>query len=320
MYTKYRNVQESTEMKELELKAVAKINLGLDVLRKREDGYHELRMVMQSIGIYDTIQLKITEEPGIRVVTSHPELPTGEDNLAYRAAKLLMDEFGIGRGLQIDLQKRIPVAAGLAGGSSDAASVLMGVNELFDLHLSQEDLMKRGVRLGADIPYCIMRGTALAEGIGEKLTRLPDAPECFVLLAKPGIHVSTGFVYGNLRADSLTDHPDIDGQTEAIRNGDFYRMAELMGNVLETVTVPAHPVIRKIQEEMMRLGAVNAMMSGSGPTVFGLFDSRERAQSAYETLRRETLAPEVFLTEFFRPEQSVAFMRDGACDSRHESL
>lgn len=307
-------------MKELELKAVAKINLGLDVLRKREDGYHELRMVMQSIGIYDTIQLKITEEPGIRVVTSHPELPTGEDNLAYRAAKLLMDEFGIGRGLQIDLQKRIPVAAGLAGGSSDAASVLMGVNELFDLHLSQEDLMKRGVRLGADIPYCIMRGTALAEGIGEKLTRLPDAPECFVLLAKPGIHVSTGFVYGNLRADSLTDHPDIDGQTEAIRNGDFYRMAELMGNVLETVTVPAHPVIRKIQEEMMRLGAVNAMMSGSGPTVFGLFDSRERAQSAYETLRRGTLAPEVFLTEFFRPEQSVAFMRDGACDSRHESL
>lgn len=307
-------------MKELELKAVAKINLGLDVLRKREDGYHELRMVMQSIGIYDTIQLRITEEPGIRVVTSHPELPTGEDNLVYRAAKLLMDEFGIGRGLQIDLQKRIPVAAGLAGGSSDAASVLMGVNELFDLHLSQEDLMKRGVRLGADIPYCIMRGTALAEGIGEKLTRLPDAPECFVLLAKPGIHVSTGFVYGNLRADSLTDHPDIDGQTEAIRNGDFYRMAELMGNVLETVTVPAHPVIRKIQEEMMRLGAVNAMMSGSGPTVFGLFDSRERAQSAYETLRRETLAPEVFLTEFFRPEQSVAFMRDGACDSRHESL
>ncbi|MDO4297081.1 MAG: 4-(cytidine 5'-diphospho)-2-C-methyl-D-erythritol kinase [Lachnospiraceae bacterium] len=290
-------------MKELELKAVAKINLGLDVLRKREDGYHDLRMVMQSIGLHDTIQLKVTDEAGIQVTTNHPELPTGEDNLVYRAAKLLMDEFGIGKGLRIHLEKQIPVAAGLAGGSSDAASVLTGVNDLFGLQLSQEELMKRGVRLGADIPYCIMRGTALAEGIGEKLTRLPDAPDCLVLLAKPGIHVSTGFVYGNLRADSLAFHPDIDGQVEAIRNGDFYQMAELMGNVLETVTVPAHPVIREIQDEMLRLGAVNAMMSGSGPTVFGLFDSREKAQNAYEVLRNGTLAPEVFLTEFYKPEE-----------------
>lgn len=286
-------------MKELKLKAMAKINLGLDVLRKREDGYHDLRMVMQSIYLYDQIFLQQTEEPGIQVTTNLSYLPTNEDNLVYRAAKLLLDEFELTGGVRIELKKYIPVAAGLAGGSSDAAAVLVGVNRLFDLGLSQEELMKRGVKIGADVPYCIMRGTALAEGIGEQLTRLPNAPDMHVVLAKPPIHVSTGFVYGNLKADQLAYHPDIDAQVQAIRDGDCYKMAACMGNVLETVTIPAHPVIQEIKDCMMQAGAVNAMMSGSGPTVFGLFDDQEKAQAAYEKLSGGNMAKNVFLTKFF---------------------
>ena len=219
-------------MKELTLKAMAKVNLGLDVLRKREDGYHDLRMVMQSVYLYDKIRMTVKAEPGIVLRTNLRYLPTGADNLVCRAAQLLINEFGIEGGVSMDLQKHIPVAAGLAGGSSDAAAVLVGMNRLFRLGLSLEELQQRGVKLGADIPYCLQRGTALAEGIGEQLTVLPKAPNCFVLLAKPKVHVSTKFVYGNLRAGELSYHPDIDGQIQAIRDGDFYKMAELMGNVL----------------------------------------------------------------------------------------
>ena len=286
-------------MKTLVLKAKAKINLGLDVLAKRPDGYHELRMVMQSIGLHDEICLTVTQEPGIRIRTDAPGLPTDKRNLAYRAAALLMEEFGIGQGLKISLNKKIPMAAGLAGGSADAAAVLKGVSRLFGLNLSMEELQKRGVQLGADIPYCIMMGTALAEGIGEKLTRLPDAPACHVLLAKPPVEVSTGFVYGNLKVDRLEKHPDIDGQTAAIRDGDLKKMAALMGNVLETVTIPVHPVIRELKDEMRSLGAVGAMMSGSGPTVFGLFDEEDRAGEAYERMKHSRGDDcEVILTRF----------------------
>lgn len=286
-------------MNELKLKAMAKINLGLDVLRRREDGYHDLRMIMQSIYLYDQIELRKKQQPGIQVEVNLSYLPANEDNLVYRAAKLLMDEFAIIEGVQIRLQKYIPVAAGLAGGSSDAAAVLVGMNRMFGLNLSQEQLMERGVKIGADVPYCIMRGTALAEGIGERLTRLPNAPEVHVLLAKPPIHVSTQFVYGNLKANALTAHPDIDGQIQAIRDGDLYAMADKMGNVLETVTIPAHPVIREIKDGMMEQGAVNAMMSGSGPTVFGLFDDQQKAQAAYDRMMESGLAKQVFLTRFF---------------------
>lgn len=286
-------------MKELKLKAMAKINLGLDVLRKREDGYHDLRMVMQTICLYDQISLRVKEHPGITVNTNLSYLPTNEDNLVYRAARLLMDECNVKAGLEIGLKKYIPVAAGLAGGSSDAAAVLVGVNRLFELGFSKQELMERGVKIGADVPYCIMRGTALAEGIGEQLTKLPHAPGMQVLIAKPPIHVSTGFVYGNLKADQLVQHPDIDGQVQAIRDGDFYKMAELMGNVLETVTIPAHPVIQEIKDCMLAYGAVNAMMSGSGPTVFGLFDDEKKAQEAYKKLNGSELAKNVFLTKFF---------------------
>lgn len=286
-------------MRELKLKAMAKINLGLDVLRKREDGYHELRMIMQTIRLYDRVQLTVTEAPGIRVKTNLSFLPVNEDNLVYRAAKLLMEEFGVSKGIFINLEKHIPVAAGLAGGSSDAAAVLVGVNRLFGLGLSQEQLMERGVKLGADVPYCIMRGTALAEGIGEQLTALPAPPACYVLIAKPKIHVSTKFVYGNLRANELTEHPDIDGQIDALRSGNLKQLADLMGNVLETVTIPAYPVIQEIKDEMKRMGAVNAMMSGSGPTVFGLYDDKIAARKAYEKLKKGSIAKQVYLTEFF---------------------
>lgn len=287
------------DVNELKLKAMAKINLGLDVLRRREDGYHDLRMIMQSIYLYDQIELRKKQQPGIQVEVNLSYLPANEDNLVYRAAKLLMDEFAIIEGVQIRLQKYIPVAAGLAGGSSDAAAVLVGMNRMFGLNLSQEQLMERGVKIGADVPYCIMRGTALAEGIGERLTRLPNAPEVHVLLAKPPIHVSTQFVYGNLKANALTAHPDIDGQIQAIRDGDLYAMADKMGNVLETVTIPAHPVICEIKDCMMEQGAVNAMMSGSGPTVFGLFDDQQKAQAAYDRMMESGLAKQVFLTRFF---------------------
>ncbi len=287
-------------MRELKLKAMAKINLGLDVVRKREDGYHDLRMVMQSVYLYDRIRLVQSGRPEISVRTNLSYLPAGPENLVYKAAKLLMDECGIRSGVAIDLEKYIPVAAGLAGGSSDAAAVLVGMNRMFRLGFSLEELQQRGVKLGADIPYCLMRGTALAEGIGERLTPLPPAPECTVLLAKPKVHVSTKFVYGHLRANELEAHPDIDGQVQAIRDGDFDGMAGRMGNVLETVTIPAFPVIQKIKDAMLEYGAVNAMMSGSGPTVFGLFNDRKQAKAAYDRLRSGSMARDVYLTRFFQ--------------------
>lgn len=283
-------------MKEIRMKALAKINLGLDVVRKREDGYHEVRMIMQTVKLYDQIDIHKMDKPGIRLKTNLQYLPVDENNLAYRAARLLIEEFGIPKGVSIRLRKVIPIAAGMAGGSSDAAAVLVGLNRIFQLGLTKQELMERSVKLGADVPYCILRGTALAEGIGEKLTRLPAMPKCHVLLAKPGIHVSTKMVYTNLRADELVSHPDIDGQIAAIRERDLRRAAELMGNVLETVTIPAYPVIGKIKEKMMAYGALGAMMSGSGPTVFGLFEDEEKARYAYEKMRRGSLAKQVYLT------------------------
>lgn len=291
-------------MKHLGLKAYGKINLGLDVLRRREDGYHEVRMIMQTVGIYDRLDLHFREEPGIRIQTNLHYLPVNENNLVYKAARLLMDEFHVTNGIQIHLRKFIPVSAGMAGGSSDAAAVLFGVNKMFGLGLSAEELMKRGVKIGADVPYCVMRGTALAEGIGEVLTPLPAVPQCQVLIAKPGINVSTKFVYEKLRANELRpeEHPDIDGLIEAIGRGDVYAMADRFGNVLETVTIREYPVIRQLKEKMLELGAINSLMSGSGPTVFGLFTNPKAAQDAYEELRygaASGLARQVYLTNFY---------------------
>ena len=288
-------------MDTIRLKALAKINIGLDVLRRREDGYHDVKMIMQTVGIYDKICLNREKTPGIRVKTNLFYLPDNENNLVYKAAKLLMDEFSIEDGVSIDLNKYIPVAAGMAGGSSDAASVLYGMNKMFSLGLSQDELMRRGVKIGADVPYCIMRGTALAEGIGEILTPLPPMPACFVLVAKPGISVSTKFVYENLHANDLRpeQHPDIDAAIAGIRAGDLKATAQAMGNVLELVTAREYPVIEEIKNFMKKRGALNAMMSGSGPTVFGLFENKTTARNAFYQLRRTNLAKQVYLTEIY---------------------
>lgn len=296
-------------IKHLGLKAYGKINLGLDVLRRREDGYHEVRMIMQTVGIFDRIDLIRRSEPGIQVETNLYYLPTNENNLVYKAAKLLMDEFDVKEGLSIRLKKFIPVAAGMAGGSSDAAAVLFGVNKMFRLGLSAKELMERGVKIGADVPYCIMRGTALSEGIGEILTPLPPVPQCQVLIAKPAISVSTKYVYENLHANDLKpeQHPDIDAIIGAIREGDIYGIADNLGNVLETVTEKNYPVIRQIKDTMLEHGAIGSLMSGSGPTVFGLFTNPKAAQEAYETLRyndADGLAKQVYLTNFYNQKEN----------------
>lgn len=226
-------------------------------------------------------------------------LPTNENNLVYKAAKLLMDEFQIRDGIDVKLHKYIPVAAGMAGGSTDAAAVLYGMNRMFELGLSKEELMQRGVKIGADVPYCIMRGTALAEGIGEQLTALPPMVKCPILIAKPQISVSTKFVYENLKLDENTVHPDIDRLVEDIRRKDLAAITSDMGNVLETVTIPNYPVIAEIKEHMMEHGAAGAMMSGSGPTVFGLFDDKEKAVAAYEAMQASRLAKQVYLTSIY---------------------
>lgn len=285
-------------MDKIQLKALAKINLGLDVLRRREDGYHEVKMIMQTIGLHDDLEIRKTKTPGIQVKTNLYYLPTNENNLVYKAAKLLMDEFQIQDGVSIQLKKRIPVAAGMAGGSSDGAAVLWGINQMYGLGLSMQALMERGVRLGADVPYCIQRGTALAEGIGEKLSVLPPMPKCMILIAKPGISVSTKFVYENLHANDLKpeQHPDVDSMIEAMRQKDLGLLCSRMGNVLETVTIPAYPVINEIKRTMMDNGAIGSMMSGSGPTVFGIFDSPAAAKQAMKAVRAAKLAKQICLT------------------------
>lgn len=284
---------------DISLKALAKINLGLDVVRRREDGYHEVRMIMQTIQLYDRLDIKRTQEPGIQIQTNLSFLPVNENNLIYKAAKLLKDEFSITDGVSVKLDKRIPVAAGMAGGSTDAAAMLIGVNRLFSLGLTKRQLMERGVQIGADVPYCIMRGTALAEGIGEALSPLPPMVKCPVLIAKPSISVSTKFVYQNLKLDDTTIHPDIDRLIDDIKAKNLHDIAAHMGNVLETVTIPNYPVIDEIKKHMLSNGAVGAMMSGSGPTVFGLFDDEDTAKKAYKAMRSSHLARQVYLTSVY---------------------
>ena len=280
----------------IQLKALAKINLGLDVLRRREDGYHEVKMIMQTISLHDDLEIRRIKTPEIQVKTNLYYLPTNENNLVYKAAKLLMDEFGIKEGVAIQLKKRIPVAAGMAGGSTDGAAVLWGMNQMYGLGLSRQELMERGVKLGADVPYCVQRGTALAEGIGERLSVLPSMPKCTILIAKPGISVSTKFVYENLHANDLKPEQHPDRMIEAMKEKNLDLLCERMGNVLETVTIPAYPVIQEIKEHMMACGAAGAMMSGSGPTVFGIFHSPVQAKAAMKDLKVNGLAKQLYLT------------------------
>ena len=280
-------------------RAYAKINIGLDVLRRRADGYHEVKMIMQTVDIYDELVLERRKQPGIELRMDNSELPSGGDNLICRAADLLFREKEITGGVNISLTKRIPISAGMAGGSADAAAALRGVNELFDLGYSLKELQALGVGLGADIPYCLAGGTMLSEGIGEILTPLPAPPAAHLVIAKPDINVSTAFVYGNLHADRLAWHPDIDGMIAALQKGDLDGITGRLGNVLETVTVKAHPVIEQIKELLRKQGAENALMSGSGPTVFGIFKEKETAARAAEAVERGRLAKQIFVTTFY---------------------
>lgn len=286
-------------MDEISVKALAKINLGLDVTAKREDGYHEVRMIMQTIHLFDRLQIRKRKENAITLKTNLPFLPVDEHNLAYRAAAMLKEEFHLTEGIALHVQKHIPVAAGMAGGSTDAAAVLYGMNEIFELGLSKQELMERGVKLGADVPYCIMRGTALAEGIGEKLTPLPPMVKCPVLVAKPQLSVSTRYVYEHLRLKDASAHPDIDRLLADIRDKDLPKIASHMGNILETVTIPLHPEIAKIKQCMKENGALNAMMSGSGPTVFGLFENEQDARKAAERVKEQGIAKQIYVTDIY---------------------
>lgn len=278
------------------IKAMAKVNLGLDVLRRRENGYHDVKMVMQTVNLYDTLTILKTENAQIIITTNTGELPLNEDNLIYKAAKLLSTHTGKEYGVKIHLDKQIPIAAGMAGGSTDAAATLLGLNALYDLGLNKEGLAKIGVKIGADVPYCIYGGTCLSEGIGEVLTKLPDAPDCFVVIAKPGIGVSTKYVYENLHIETVKDHPDIDGMIDAIKADNLDGVAQKMENVLETVTIKRYPEIAVMKECLLENGAENALMSGSGPTVFGIFKEEEKAKRALFKLEETGLVKQGFVT------------------------
>ena len=284
-------------MDSIRLNAMAKINLGLDVTGKRPDGYHELRMVMQMINLYDKIEIIKLETPEIIVETNLSFLPVNENNIVYKAAQLLMNKFHLTQGVRIVLEKHIPVAAGMAGGSSDAATVLYGMNKLFLLGMTKNQMMEEGVKLGADVPYCVLRTTALSEGIGEILTTLPPMPKCHIVIAKPCISVSTKAVFGKLRVNEIEKHPDIDGIVKAIKAGSLTDIASRLGNTLEEVTIKDYPVIAQIKEDMIAQGALGALMSGSGPTVFGIFDDEKKAKNAYTVLKAGTQARQVFLTK-----------------------
>ena len=314
--------------------AYAKVNLSLDIVGRREDGYHLVRMVMQSLDIKDilTFEKRISPVPSseedddriiIELVSSEGSgefesknnsnsdkddlgrVPLGMDNLIYKVAKLMLEKFvwpvAPNEGVKITLEKHIPIAAGMAGGSSDAAATFKGINELFGLGIMDQDMMDMGVKLGADIPYCIMGGTALSEGIGEELTKLPDIPDCFFLVAKPIISVSTAEAYGGydkLMEESCRSikHPDVDGQVDAIYAGDLKGITDLFANVLEYVTSDNHAEIGILENIMMQCGAINAMMSGSGPTVFGIYDNREAAENAEKKLQETGLIESTFIT------------------------
>ena len=289
-------------MDEYQIKAYAKINLGLDVIGRLPNGYHQVKMIMQSIGLWDRLTFQKAEND-IIVTTDSDLLPTDENNLIYKAAKLMKDKYGLPSGIRIQLEKHIPIAAGLAGGSTDAAATMKGINRLFHLNVSLAQLMEDGLSIGADVPYCLLGGTALAEGIGEKLTPLPPPPEVSLLIVKPPIMVSTKHVYESLHVDTLGKHPDIDGMVAALRQGDIKGIASRMENVMETVTEKDYPIITDIKRMMLGNGAVNAVMSGSGPSIFGIFleESAARAAAVYigQTLGTKGVRAQVNVTGFY---------------------
>jgi 4-diphosphocytidyl-2-C-methyl-D-erythritol kinase len=279
---------------ELELKAYAKINLALDVLSKREDGYHEIRTIMQTVDLYDIINIEKIEEDSIIVTTSSENIPTDNKNHAYIAASLLKERFGVKQGVRIHIEKNIPVSAGLAGGSTDAAAVLKGLNEIFELNLSEQQLMEIGREIGADVPFCLVGGTALCEGIGEKVIKLKAAPQMNILIAKPEVYVSTQAVYEALDISKIKKRPNIEAMISAIEEGNVKEIAKNLCNVLEVVTVNQYPVINRVKDIMRNNNALGTVMTGSGPAVFGIFGNKYDALKAAERLK--VFIKEIILT------------------------
>lgn len=268
----------------LYVKAPAKINLSLDVLYKRPDNYHEVEMIMTTVDLADRIGLESRKDGQIKILSSDNFVPDDHRNFAYQAAELLKNTYGIKEGVTISIEKQIPIAAGLAGGSSDAAATLRGLNELWNLNLSLDELAEHATKIGSDVSFCVYGGTALATGRGEKIQELSAPPTCWVVLAKPKIGVSTADVYGGLKIDGLV-HPNTQQMIESIKSDNYALMCESLGNVLETVTFDLHPEVITIKEQMLRFGADAALMSGSGPTVFGLVDNESRVSRIYNGLR-----------------------------------
>ncbi|MCU6710860.1 4-(cytidine 5'-diphospho)-2-C-methyl-D-erythritol kinase [Paenibacillus sp. J5C_2022] len=266
-------------------KAPAKINLLLDVLRKREDGYHEVEMIMTMVDLADRLEMSELPRDTIIISSQVGYIPLDEKNLAFQAARLIKERYEVKQGVYIHLDKKIPVAAGLAGGSSDAAATLRGLNRLWRLNIPEDELCELGAELGSDVPFCVTGGTALASGRGEKLEPVDSPPQCWVVLAKPPINVSTADVYGRLRANELKSHPSIAGMRNALAGGSFHEMCGNLGNVLETVTLELYPEVRQLKESMIRLGADGVLMSGSGPTVFGLVSKEAKLPRIYNGLR-----------------------------------
>jgi 4-diphosphocytidyl-2-C-methyl-D-erythritol kinase len=275
------------------LKAYAKINISLDVVGKREDGYHLLKMIMQTIDLYDLITIDRCKS-GINITTNKSFVPTDERNLAYKAAKLFMNTYNISGGVDIGLRKNIPVAAGLAGGSTDAGAVLKGMRSIYGVNISDEELLELGLKIGADVPFCMVGGTALCEGIGEKITVLKEFKDKIVVVVKPPFGVSTKDVFQNLEINKIHKHPDTDLLIQAMGNNDLRTVSDNMKNILENVTLRKHTILREIKSEMLRMGALGSMMSGSGPTVFAFFDDMLRAQFCYDKFK--TKYSEVFIT------------------------
>lgn len=274
----------------LTIKGNAKINLTLDVLYKREDGFHQVEMIMQSIDLADVLHLEERQTGNISIATTIARLPCDQRNLAYRAAALLKETYQVKNGVHIFLEKNIPVAAGLAGGSADAASVLIGLNQLWQLGLSTNELEMLGAKLGSDIPFCIKGGTVLATGRGELLQPLAEIKPCYIVLAKPPIGVSTAWVYRQYRGQDVKAHPDTPGVKSSLEKGDLTGVAKGLCNVLESVTIPAHPEIKKLKQSMMQHGAMASLMSGSGPTVFGLVEDQAKAEYIAEKLKSQNAA------------------------------
>lgn len=266
------------------VKAPAKINLSLDVLHKREDGYHEVEMIMTTIDLADRLELTLLDKDEIKIISHNRFVPDDQRNLAYQAAHLLKERFQVKKGVSITIEKAIPVAAGLAGGSSDAAAALRGLNKLWDLGLSLNELAEIGTEIGSDVSFCVYGGTALATGRGEKIQELPAPPTCWVILAKPFIGVSTADVYRRLDVEQV-QHPNTAGMIEAINAGSYDDVCRNMGNVLEDVTLNMHPEVLQIKDQMKRFGADAVLMSGSGPTVFGLVHHDSRMHRIYNGLR-----------------------------------